>query len=164
MTPRFCQWLASLRPHADKLALGLIMVLLALEVAGWVVSGLEPSPQLVQMGRWRLPAAQSLPTEGPLPDETVQAFQQVAAKSTVARAARRPKPATKKAPPHPIQVNTANAAEWEQLPGIGPVLAQRILAERSRRGGRFETAEDLIAVKGIGEKKLAKLLPYLRFS
>lgn len=61
-----------------------------------------------------------------------------------------------------IDPNTASATELGLLPGIGPKLAERILAERARRG-RFETAEQLLDVPGIGVKTLARLRPYLHF-
>jgi comEA protein len=55
-----------------------------------------------------------------------------------------------------IEINQAAANELEALPGFGPVLAQRIIDERNRVG-KFSTQEDLLKVKGIGEKKLAKI-------
>lgn len=56
----------------------------------------------------------------------------------------------------PINVNTASASELERLPGIGPVLAERIIEERMTHGP-FRTADDLDRVSGIGPKKLAAL-------
>jgi competence ComEA-like helix-hairpin-helix protein len=53
----------------------------------------------------------------------------------------------------PVNINTASADELEYLPGIGPRLAERILAHR-RDSGPFKNKQSLIAVKGIGEKKL----------
>jgi comEA protein len=55
-----------------------------------------------------------------------------------------------------IDINQATPDELEALPGIGPVLAQRIIAERNRVG-KFSSLEGLLKVKGIGEKKLAKI-------
>lgn len=52
-----------------------------------------------------------------------------------------------------INVNTATAEELETLTGIGPSLAQAIIDYRAEHGA-FETAEDLLNVKGIGEAKL----------
>ena len=57
----------------------------------------------------------------------------------------------------PIDVNTATAAQLETLPGIGPVLAQRIIDYRTENGP-FRTAGDLMNVSGIGEKKLEAIL------
>ena len=56
----------------------------------------------------------------------------------------------------PISINHANASDLESLPGVGPVLAARIVAHRDRNGP-FETVEDLLEVPGIGEAKLAAL-------
>jgi len=67
------------------------------------------------------------------------------------------------AAPPTYRVNV-NAADWVTLalvPGLGESLAKRIVALRQDRGGRFDTLEDLTAVRGIGEKKLAKLRPFL---
>jgi competence protein ComEA len=56
----------------------------------------------------------------------------------------------------PLNLNTASAAELDQLPGIGPALAAAILAERDRRGG-FHSVNELREVRGIGEKRFADL-------
>ena len=56
-----------------------------------------------------------------------------------------------------IDLNTATAAELDTLPGIGPVLAARIVAEREKRP--FAKVEDLRRVSGIGPKKLEALRP-----
>jgi competence ComEA-like helix-hairpin-helix protein len=61
-----------------------------------------------------------------------------------------------------IDVNRAGAAELETLPGIGPVLAARIVAERERRGP-FRSVDDLRRVSGIGPVTSRKLAPYLLF-
>jgi competence protein ComEA len=55
-----------------------------------------------------------------------------------------------------VDVNTASVADLEALPGVGPVLAQRIFDYREEHG-RFTTIEDLLDVPGIGEGKLATL-------
>lgn len=53
-----------------------------------------------------------------------------------------------------IDINTADRSELMAIKGIGEVLADRIIAERSRVGGFTDMAQ-LIVVKGIGKKKLA---------
>lgn len=58
-----------------------------------------------------------------------------------------------------VRINSASAGELQQLPGIGPALAQRIVETRSR--GRFTRTEDLLRVPGIGKAKLAKLRDYV---
>ncbi|MEX1004116.1 MAG: ComEA family DNA-binding protein [Acidimicrobiia bacterium] len=60
-----------------------------------------------------------------------------------------------------VAINTATAAELEALPGVGPVLAGRIVAHREAAGG-FDAAEDLLDVSGIGESILARLRPLVR--
>ena len=59
-------------------------------------------------------------------------------------------------PPPLINVNTATATELEELPGIGPTLAQAIVAERERRGG-FRSVGELQDVRGIGEGRYADI-------
>ena len=58
-----------------------------------------------------------------------------------------------------VRINSASARELQQLPGIGPALAQRIV--ETRNSGRFTSAEDLLRVPGIGKAKLAKLRNYV---
>ena len=57
----------------------------------------------------------------------------------------------------PVNINTADAAELAALPGIGEVLAQRILDYR-RVYGDFSAVEQLTNVEGIGEGKLETIL------
>lgn len=58
-----------------------------------------------------------------------------------------------------VRINSAGVSELQQLPGIGPALAQRIV--ETRNSGRFTSAEDLLRVPGIGKAKLAKLRNYV---
>ena len=60
-----------------------------------------------------------------------------------------------------INVNAATAAELDELPGIGPVLAANIIEYRETHGP-FECPEDLMEVYGIGPVKLEEMRPYLR--
>lgn len=61
-----------------------------------------------------------------------------------------------------ININSADIEDIVKLPGIGPVLAERIIAYRDSAGPYME-ADDLLKVKGIGEKKLVKIEPHLEF-
>jgi competence protein ComEA len=56
----------------------------------------------------------------------------------------------------PINLNSATAAELEALPGVGPAMALRIVEYRQKNGG-FKKLEDLMHVKGVGEKTFLKL-------
>lgn len=55
-----------------------------------------------------------------------------------------------------IDINTAPAQALEQIPGVGPVLAQRIVSYREQNGG-FQTVEQLLEVSGIGEATFAEM-------
>jgi competence protein ComEA len=55
-----------------------------------------------------------------------------------------------------VNLNAATAADLETLPGIGPALAERIIAYRTEHGG-FRRVEDLLEVAGIGPKKFDDL-------
>lgn len=59
-----------------------------------------------------------------------------------------------------VDINRADWPEIIQLPGLGEVLAQRVLAERGANGP-FRDVDDLVRVDGIGVKTLEKIRPYL---
>ena len=61
-----------------------------------------------------------------------------------------------------MDINTASAEELQRLPGVGPKMADKIIDYRMQVG-EFRSASDLTNVGGIGEKKLAKMAPFLRF-
>ena len=71
--------------------------------------------------------------------------------------------ATKKPPLKPININTANSEELQQVPGIGPATAEKILQMR-KSYGTFKSVDDLLAIKGIGKKRLEKMRKYLTVS
>ncbi len=85
---------------------------------------------------------------------TAQSSGAVAGKSTQSqRKAASPAPAS-------VNINTATQAQLETLPGIGPVIAGRIIEYRTANG-LFRSVNQLEAVKGIGPKTLEKLRPYV---
>ena len=60
----------------------------------------------------------------------------------------------------PVDVNTASVADLEAVPGIGKSLAARIVEFREKNGP-FSRVDDLIKVRGVGEKSLERLRPHL---
>jgi competence protein ComEA len=72
-------------------------------------------------------------------------------------------PAAKASSSAPVNLNTATVAQLEALPGIGRSTAERILEYRQKSGG-FKKVEDLMNVRGIGEKSFLKLKPLVTVS
>ena len=58
----------------------------------------------------------------------------------------------------PLNLNTATKAQLEKLPGIGASVAQRIIDHREKNGA-FKKVEELMNIRGIGEKSFLKLKP-----
>jgi competence ComEA-like helix-hairpin-helix protein len=56
-----------------------------------------------------------------------------------------------------VNINTATKEQLETVPGIGPVLASRIIADR-----RYDSVDDLLRVSGIGERNLDSMRPFLK--
>ncbi len=59
-----------------------------------------------------------------------------------------------------ININTASVEQLSDITGIGPVIAQRIVDYRENNGG-FSTVEEIVNVRGIGEKTFAKIKNYI---
>lgn len=67
---------------------------------------------------------------------------------------------TKSPPSHPVDLNSASAAELMQLPGIGKSRADAILTARQLHP--FASPQDLLKVPGIGAKRLAQIAAYIQ--
>ncbi len=59
-----------------------------------------------------------------------------------------------------VNINSADSTQLALLPRVGPSVAQRIVEHRKANGG-FKKVEDLMLVRGIGEKTFALIRPYL---
>lgn len=68
--------------------------------------------------------------------------------------------ATKKPPVQPININAATSEQLQLVPGIGPATADKILQMR-KSYGPFKSVDDLLAIRGIGKKRLDKMRKYL---
>jgi competence ComEA-like helix-hairpin-helix protein len=66
----------------------------------------------------------------------------------------------KKPPLKPVNINTATSEELQQVPGIGPATAEKILQMRKSYGA-FKSVDDLLAIRGLGAKRLEKMRKYL---
>ena len=60
-----------------------------------------------------------------------------------------------------IAFNRASTAQLQQVPGIGPAIAKRLIAFRAEKGGKVRQFDDFLEVKGIGKKKLELLKKHL---
>ena len=65
--------------------------------------------------------------------------------------------------PRQVDINKASAAELTAIPGVGDTLAQRIVEFREKQGP-FRRVEDLLKIKGIGEKSFQKMRPHVKVS
>jgi competence protein ComEA len=80
--------------------------------------------------------------------------------SVKAESPKPPKSTVKEPPKSPIDLNRATAEDLQQLPGVGPAMAQRILQYRKENRG-FTSVDDLNNVRGIGPKKWEKIKPFV---
>lgn len=86
---------------------------------------------------------------------------QVPAAMTTAPAPTLPPPAqTDPTVVFPLDINTADADQLQALPGIGPVLARRIVAYREENGP-FTQLQQLMQVQGIGQNRMEQILDYI---
>lgn len=137
----------------------LVLLAGALGVLAWqgsrhltAVSGNTPA---------RLAAVSETVTDtGTLPAEESQPCPQTAAVTRQTETSVTSDSSPQTAVTFPLELNAAGAAELEQLPGIGAVLAQRIVAYRDQIGG-FSNREQLLEVEGIGEATLYEIYDLL---
>lgn len=122
----------------------------------------EPASQALPPVRVTLPAREREPAPNPV--QTAPAASEPAISAAPAQ-----EPAAAPAASAPdagiqklVNVNTASAEELQLLPGIGPVMAQRLIEDRAANGP-YKSPADLDRVKGIGPKTLEKLTPLVRF-
>jgi len=99
--------------------------------------------------------------EGIAPHLTLPAAPRRAAPGGARAAAPRQPASAPAAPDRPVDINAASAEELQRLPGIGPVIAERIVAWR-REHGRFHSPDDLARVPGIGPRTAERLRPMVR--
>ena len=69
--------------------------------------------------------------------------------------------ASKPAPAITVNINTASAEELQRISGIGPSMAEKIIAYRQENHG-FQSVDDLMQVSGIGPKKFEKMAPFIK--
>lgn len=91
------------------------------------------------------------------------AAQQKPAPAASKPAASKSATAKRAGPTSPVNINTATQEQFETLPGLGAKVAQRIVEYR-QKNGNFKKVEDLMNVKGIGEKSFLKLKPMVTVS
>jgi len=130
------------------------------------VAGLVSRPGLVELAEGSRVADAIAAAGGLLPGARTGAINLAAALSdgqqVVVPGAEGDGPATpEQTPDGKIHLNQATASELDSLPGVGPVIAERIVSYREENGP-FESIEDLLDVPGIGEAKLADLRDHVQ--
>jgi competence protein ComEA len=74
------------------------------------------------------------------------------------KASEKPKASASSSSSAPLDLNTATAAQLEKLPGVGAKTAQ-LIVEHRQKNGNFKKVEELMNIKGIGEKSFLKIKP-----
>lgn len=145
---------------SERRALLFVAAVAALGVGVRGARSLRPSPAAVAGPQAAL-AAQLAAVESAV---TVGGRSRAATQRSSAGIAKAPAPsATPSVPSAPVDVDRADAAELESLPGIGPALARRIVEDRAEHGS-FGGLSGLQQVRGIGPALAAKLAPRVTFS
>lgn len=120
--------------------LGLLIV--AMGVSLWAIAGSRPKDPIAAVMDDSL--VETLPRTPDLPQQTLKIHDVVSETRGIQEGQ------------HLLDLNQASAGELEALPGIGAVLAQRVIAFRTSAGG-FRAVDDLREVKGIGSKKFDRI-------
>jgi competence protein ComEA len=136
-----------------------VILMLSVVVGAGVVALILNRPREVKVSvgpSWTPAPEQAAEPVAPEPAEPVAPPS--AAPSTAAHNGHAPDTSSR-----PLNINTATAEQLAALPGIGPVLAERIIAYRTQKGG-FVSVDDLDAVSGIGAHLIESLRPYIAVS
>ncbi len=136
----------------------IVMLTVTVGVLFWAGT-LEKTAEPEQLVAVQPPAADA--EGGDEPGEAPQVQQDAAltpAMNAMASAPARPVPPLRRAVTFPLDINRAGLEELMALPGIGDILAQRMVEYRKRHGG-FRRVDELRKVRGIGEKRMEQLRP-----
>ena len=139
----------------------LLSLLAAAGVGLGVVHWRAAHPELVERLEGidrEIAASEAVGTEPPAPRQRRRG-------ESDSRSPARPRAPKRQAPPPdqsgpPLDLNRATLADLIRLPGVGPVLARRILETRETVG-RFAAVNDLVGVRGVGPAKLERLRPFV---
>jgi len=127
----------------------LVMVALTLAVVCWI--------------GWSVPGSQApepLQAAAPQPSVSHETLGMSSPRITTTAPLKRRQDTAAAAPARTLDLNRATEEELERLPGIGHVLAGRIIEYRAAEGG-FQDIEQLRRVKGIGKKKFEQVRPHV---
>jgi competence protein ComEA len=139
----------------------------SINLADWVEDGSQiivPSKKSLPIADASAPSADlpplSLDADSPSSAPLESTFRADQKSSIKTDSPKQPQSTFKEPPKSPIDLNRATAEDLQQLPGVGPAMAERILQYRKENQG-FTSIDDLDNVRGIGPKKLEKIKPFV---